>query len=85
MSDASHGRGKINQSSLSSRVSNMCEDQNLLKRMHGLEESMKLIMAALNIGGVDNQGAKNENFGALVGSSIVENLVKDNTHAKPHN
>lgn len=67
------------------RRSNMDEDLDLLKHMDGLEESMKLIMVTLNIQGVNNQRAKNVNFGALGGSSIAENLVKDNTPAKPHN
>ena len=51
----------------------MDEDQDLLKRMDGLEESMKLIMIALNIGGADNWRSRNEN------------PVKNNTPTKPHN
>lgn len=63
----------------------MDEDRNLLKRMDELEESMKLIVATLNIGGVDNQGTIKENFEALGGNNYVENPMKDNALAEPHN
>lgn len=55
MFDTSRGGGKIDHTSPSSCVFNMGEDRNLFKWMDELEESMKLIVATLNIGGVDNQ------------------------------
>ena len=54
MSDGSRGASKVDLGSPSSRVSHISEDQILLKRMEGLEKSIKLIMTALNIGGMEN-------------------------------
>lgn len=51
MSDVSRRGGRINHSSPSSRVSNTGENWDLHKQLEGLDESMKLIMDALNIGG----------------------------------
>jgi hypothetical protein len=54
ISDGSCERGKTDLGSPSSRVSHMGKDRDLLKRMDGLEENMKLIMTILNIRGVEN-------------------------------
>ena len=53
MSSASHGGSRVDRSSPSSRVSNMEQDQDLHTRMARLEESMKLVLVALNIGQVE--------------------------------
>ena len=53
MSSGSRGKARVDLSSPLSRVSNAGDDRDLHKRMLGLEESMKLIMVALKIGGVE--------------------------------
>jgi hypothetical protein len=48
----------------------MDENRGMLKQMDEFKESMKLIMAALNIGGVENRKTKNEDIGAIGGSNL---------------
>ena len=84
VSDGSHGGGKVDLGSPSSRVSHMGEDRGLLKRMEGLEESMMLIMVALNIGGMENRRTTNEDVGAAGGNTHTGNLVKDSTNVEPY-
>ena len=55
----------------------MGEDRGLLNRMDGLDESMKLIMTTLNIGGMENQRTTNEDIGAVGGSIHTGNLVNE--------
>jgi hypothetical protein len=52
--------------------------------MDGLEESMKLIMATLNIEGMKNRNIINEDVGAAGESTHTENLVNDSTDVKPY-
>lgn len=84
VSDGSHGGGKTDIGSPSSRVSHMGEDRGLLKRMDGLEESMKLIMAALNIEGMENRRTTKEDVGATGGNTYTGNLMKDNTDVESY-
>ena len=84
MSDASRGGGKIDLGSPSSHVSHVDEDRGLLKRMDVLEENMKLIMTALNIGGVKNRITRNKDVGVAGESTYTENLVKDRIDVEPH-
>jgi len=84
MSDGSRGGGKVDLGSPSSLVSHMGEDRGLLKRMDGLQESMKLIMTTLNIGGVENRRTRNEDVGTTSRSTHTGNLVKDNTDVESY-
>ena len=84
VSDGSRGVGIADYGSPSSRVSHMGEDRGLLKRMEGLEESMKLIMAALNIGGMENRRTTNEDVGAAGGNTHTGDVVKDSTDVEPY-
>ena len=77
LTDGSRGGGKVGLSSPSSRVSNAGEDQDLYKRMLGLGENMKLIMAALKIEGVDSRDTTKEDIEAVGGASNVENPSKE--------
>ena len=45
--------------------------------------SMKLIMAALNIGRMENRRTTNKNVRAVGGNTHIENLVKYNTDVEP--
>ena len=45
---------------------------------------MKLIMTALNIGGMENRRTTNEDGGAADGSTHTRNLVKNNTDVDPY-
>lgn len=62
MSSGSRGRARLDLDSPSSRVSNVGENRNLHKRMLGLEESIKLIMAALKIGNVGSTQTMSDNI-----------------------
>lgn len=73
LTDGSRKGGKIDLSSPSSRVSNAGVVRDLHKRMLGLEENMKFIMAALKIGGVDSRDTAKEGIGAVGEASNVEN------------
>ena len=83
VSDGSRGGAKADVGSPSSRVSHMGEDRGLLARMEGLEESMKLIMAALNIGGKENRKNTNEDIGAGAGYNLTGNLVNESSDVEP--
>ena len=84
MSDGSRGVDKVDIGSPSRRVSHMGEDWGLLKRMDGLEESMKLIMPALNIGGMENQRPRDLDVGVVGRNTYTGNLVNDSTNVEPH-
>ena len=73
LTDGSRGGGKVDLSSPSSHVSNAGVDRDLHKRILGLEENMKLIMAALKIGGVGSSDTAKEDIGAVGEASNVEN------------
>ena len=62
MSSGSRGRARLDLDSPSSRVSNVGENRDLHKRMLGLEESIKLIMAALKIGNVGSTQTMSDNI-----------------------
>ena len=53
--------------------------------MLGLEESMKVIMAAQKIGGVDNTETAKENIGALAQASNVKNLSIEISSTETYN
>ena len=55
MSIASHLKNRFDRNSLSNRLSNMCQDQDLHIYVEGLEESMKLILIALNFATVEKK------------------------------
>ena len=74
MSDDSRRGAKADVGSPSSRVFHVDEDRGLLKQMEGLEESMKLNMAALNIGGMKNRKNTNEDIGAAARTITRETL-----------
>ena len=84
VSDGSRGGGKVDLGFPSSCVSHMGEDRGLLERMDGLEKNMKLIMTALNIGGMENRWTTNEDVGAAGRNSHTENLVNNNTNVEPY-
>ena len=75
--DGSRGGDKVSLSSPSSRVSNGGVDRDLHKRMLGLEENMKLIMATLKIGGMDSTDTAKEDIGVVGEASNVENPSKE--------
>jgi hypothetical protein len=62
MSSGCRGGARVNLDSPSSRVSNVGENRDLHKRMLGLEESIKLIMAALKIGNVGSTQTVSDNI-----------------------
>jgi hypothetical protein len=62
MSSGSRGGARLDLDSPSSRVSNVGENRDLHKRMLGLEESIKLIMAALKIGNVGSTQTMSDNI-----------------------
>jgi hypothetical protein len=62
MSSGSRGRARVDLSSSSSRVSNVGENRDLHKRMLGLEENFKLIMATLKIGNVESTQTVEDNI-----------------------
>ena len=80
MSSGSQGGARVDLSSPSSRVSNADEDCDLHKRMLGLEESLKLIMAALKIGGVETTQTMEDNIGRV--KSL--NIAKEDTGGVDH-
>ena len=55
MSIASHLKNRFDRNSLSNRLSNMCQDRDLHIYVEGLEESMKLILIALNFATVEKK------------------------------
>ena len=65
MSSGSRGETRVDLNSLSSRVSNASEDRDLHKWMLGLEESIKLIMVALKMGGIETTQTMEENIGMV--------------------
>lgn len=73
---------KVDLNSSSSRVSNAGEDRDLYKWMVELEENMKLIMAALKIGGVDSKDTAKDNIGAFGGANNVKNPSIENASAE---
>lgn len=66
-------------------MSNAGEERDLHKRMFGLEETIKLIMAAIKIWGVNNTKSANENIRALVEASNVKNPSMEIAHTETHN
>ena len=82
--DGSCRGDKADLGSSSSRVSHIGKDHDLLKRMDGLEESMKLIIAALNIKGMENRKTTNEDVGAAGENIYTGNLMNDNTDVEPY-
>ena len=62
MSSGSRGGARVDLDSPSSRVSNQGENRDLHKRMLGLEESIKLIMATLKIGNVGSTQTVEDNI-----------------------
>ena len=79
----SPGGSRFDRSSSSSMHSKMVPDRDIHRCMDGLEESMKLILAALKIPQVDVVPPPNVQLEARAASSSAENLDKDNIVTEP--
>ena len=83
VSSMSPGGSRFDRSSPSSMHSKMVPDRDIHKRMDGLEESLKLILAALKIPQVDGVPPPNVQGEARAASSSAENPDKDNIFTEP--
>ena len=76
MSSGSRGGARLDLDSPSSRVSNVGENRDLHKRMLGLEESIKLIMAALKIGNVGSTQTMSDNIARVETLDITREDIR---------
>ena len=73
---------KIDRNSLSNHLLNMGQDQDLHTCMEGLENNMKLLLAALKIAGVEKIWIGKQNIEIHVANNLAENPKKDNSLPK---